>query len=189
MPWLHYPWGKSPQYPLGGPQSRSGYCGEKENFAHCGNRTLAVQPVAHRYACRAILDACNCEVIIRNFLFMINASRALCLFYYDLHILFILWHVRWKPELWSQQRKPLLGNGSANTSIARLQRPKQTPVARQWLNERHVTMATLMYATIKKLLAVVLSVWSVPRLYNQGQLKILAVITVIIGVCGSVRLL
>jgi len=34
MPWLLYPWGKSPQYPLdrrlGGPQGQSG-CGGKEN--------------------------------------------------------------------------------------------------------------------------------------------------------------
>jgi hypothetical protein len=31
----------------------------------------------------------------------------------------ILWHVCWKPELWSHQRQPLLGNGSVNTPVAR----------------------------------------------------------------------
>jgi hypothetical protein len=32
-----------------------------------------------------------------------------------------MWHIYWKPELWNQQRRPLLGNGSATTSIARQQ--------------------------------------------------------------------
>jgi hypothetical protein len=31
----------------------------------------------------------------------------------------IMWHVCWKPELWNRQRQPLLGNGSANTPVAR----------------------------------------------------------------------
>jgi hypothetical protein len=33
----------------------------------------------------------------------------------------IMWHICSRQELWSQQRWPLLGNGSANTSIARQQ--------------------------------------------------------------------
>jgi hypothetical protein len=39
----------------------------------------------------------------------------------------ILWHICWKPELWSQHRQPLLGNGSINTSIPR-----------QWLSTCHM---------------------------------------------------
>jgi hypothetical protein len=33
----------------------------------------------------------------------------------------MLWHICWRQELLSQQRKPLLGNGSANMPIARQQ--------------------------------------------------------------------
>jgi hypothetical protein len=44
----------------------------------------------------------------------------------------MLSHVCWEPELWSQQRRPLLRNGSVNTSVAR-----------QWLSGCHVTMAVL----------------------------------------------
>jgi hypothetical protein len=44
------PPGKVPRYPLdrrlGGPQSRSGRCGEEKNLALHGNRTRIVQPVA-----------------------------------------------------------------------------------------------------------------------------------------------
>jgi hypothetical protein len=44
---------RSPQYPLerrlGGPQGRSGRCGEEKNLASAGNRTPAVQLVARRY--------------------------------------------------------------------------------------------------------------------------------------------
>jgi hypothetical protein len=47
------PSGKEPPYPLrrrlGGPQIRSGRCGEKKNLAPIGNRSRAVQPVARRY--------------------------------------------------------------------------------------------------------------------------------------------
>jgi hypothetical protein len=39
----------------------------------------------------------------------------------------IVAHVCWKPELWSQQRQPLLGNSSANM-----------PAARQWLQYTHM---------------------------------------------------
>jgi hypothetical protein len=48
----------------------------------------------------------------------------------------ILWHVCWKSELWSQQRQPLLGNGSANMSVAR-----------QWLSNHNVIAATDTQAT------------------------------------------
>jgi hypothetical protein len=71
-----------------------------------------------------------------------------------------LCHVCWKPQLWSQQRKPLLGNGSANT-----------PVARQWLGSRHVMAATDMQATVEELLEV-FPVRSVPRLYKEDQLSL-----------------
>jgi hypothetical protein len=48
------PRGKNPRYSLyrrlGGPQNRSGHCGEdKSLLAPVGNRTLAVQPVARRH--------------------------------------------------------------------------------------------------------------------------------------------
>jgi hypothetical protein len=55
--------------------------------------------------------------------------------------LLILWHVWWKPQLWSQQRQLLLRNGSVIT-----------PVARQWLSSRHVVAATDKHATIEELL-------------------------------------
>jgi hypothetical protein len=63
--------------------------------------------------------------------------------------------------MYSQQRQPLLGNGSLNT-----------PVARQWLSSRHVVYAMHMHATIEVLLQVVLSVRSVSGLYNEGQLPL-----------------
>jgi hypothetical protein len=43
----------------------------------------------------------------------------------------ILWHICSKEELWSQQRRPLLGNGYVNTLVAR-----------QWLGIRHVKAET-----------------------------------------------
>jgi hypothetical protein len=50
---LLYPWGKSHQYQLArrldGPQSWSGCYREGENLVLPGNRTMAVQPVAHHY--------------------------------------------------------------------------------------------------------------------------------------------
>jgi hypothetical protein len=73
----------------------------------------------------------------------------------------IAWHVRWKPELWNQQRQPLLGNGSANTSVAR-----------QWFNSRHLMAATDTHTTIEELLEAVFSVRSVRRLYNEDQLPL-----------------
>jgi hypothetical protein len=77
-------------------------------------------------------------------------------------------HVCWKPELWSQQRQPLLGNGSANTSITRQQRHKQTPVGRQWLSKHHVTAAMLTCAITEELSGTMFSVRSVPKPYNEG---------------------
>jgi hypothetical protein len=64
----------------------------------------------------------------------------------------MLWHVCPKPELWSQQRQPLLWNGSANT-----------PVARQWLSSRHVIAATDTSVIMEN----TFSVRSVPGLYNE----------------------
>jgi hypothetical protein len=34
-------------------------------------------------------------------------------------VAFILWHIWSKQELWSRKSRPLLGNGSANTPVAR----------------------------------------------------------------------
>jgi hypothetical protein len=56
------------------------------------------------------------------------------------------------------------------TSITRLQRPKQTPVTRQWLSKCHVTAATLMYATVEELLEGVFSAPLMARPYNGDQL-------------------
>jgi hypothetical protein len=50
-------------------------------------------------------------------------------------------------ELWSQQRRRLLENGSENT-----------PVTRQWLVECNVTAATHMYATLEGMLVLMISV-------------------------------
>jgi hypothetical protein len=50
--------GNSSPYPLdrrlGGPQSRSGRCGEEKDLATAGNRTPILQPVAYRYSDWAI---------------------------------------------------------------------------------------------------------------------------------------
>jgi hypothetical protein len=49
-----FPQGNRPWYSLdrrlGGPQSQSGSCGEDKSLAPAGNQTLAIQPVACRYA-------------------------------------------------------------------------------------------------------------------------------------------
>jgi hypothetical protein len=51
MPWLLYPQGKSPWYPLdrrlGGPQSQSGHSGEEKNSQPLlGLEPLIIQPIA-----------------------------------------------------------------------------------------------------------------------------------------------
>lgn len=61
----------------------------------------------------------------------------------------------------SQQRKPLLGNGSLNT-----------PVAMQWLTGRDVVSAVHTDAVIEELLLVAFSVRSVSRLCNEDQLSL-----------------
>jgi hypothetical protein len=66
-----------------------------------------------------------------------------------------------KAELWSRQRQPLLGNGSA-----------YTPVARQWLIRRHVMSATGTQATVDELLEAMFSVRSMPRLHNEDQMPL-----------------
>jgi hypothetical protein len=43
----------------------------------------------------------------------------------------------------------------------------QTPGARQWLSERHVTAAAFTYATTEELLEAMFSVGSAPRLCNE----------------------
>jgi hypothetical protein len=54
---LYHRW-KSSRYPLdrrlGGPRSRSGHWSREKTLASTGNRTPAVQPVAHRYTDWAI---------------------------------------------------------------------------------------------------------------------------------------
>jgi hypothetical protein len=79
-----------------------------------------------------------------------------------LKFVLILWHVCWKPELWSQQRQTLLRNGSADTSVVR-----------QWLSSRHVMTATDKHATIEELLEAVFSVRPFPSPYNEDQLPLL----------------
>jgi hypothetical protein len=101
----------------------------------------------------------------------------------------MLWHVCRKPEFSNHHRQPLLGNGSANTSIARLQRPKQTNAVRQWLSKRHVNRghayvrnnrrtigSGVFYAVRRKdyvtlqhssLQEKVFSVGTAPRLYDE----------------------
>jgi hypothetical protein len=73
------------------------------------------------------------------------------------HRICILWHLCWKPELWSQQRQLLLGNSSANM-----------PVVRQWLKSRHMIAAIDTYAIMKE----TFSVRSMPGLYNEDQLSL-----------------
>jgi hypothetical protein len=55
----------------------------------------------------------------------------------------------------------------AETAVPRERLCKQTPVARQWLGDRHVITATVTHATIEKLLEAVFSVGSVQRLYQE----------------------
>jgi hypothetical protein len=60
MPLLLYSSGENLQYPLnrrlGGPQSQSGGCREKEKFlAPTRNQTLAIHPLAHHYTDWAIM--------------------------------------------------------------------------------------------------------------------------------------
>jgi hypothetical protein len=77
-----------------------------------------------------------------------------------------LWHIFSKPVLRNQKRRPLIGNGSANT-----------PVATQWLSESHVTTAKFTYASIEEILEAVFSVRFVPRLQNEDQFPSLVVVT------------
>jgi hypothetical protein len=70
----------------------------------------------------------------------------------------ILWYICWEPELRSQQRQTLLGNGFVNTSVAM-----------QWLSNSHFKTETDTHATTEDLLEAVFSVRPVPRLYNEDQ--------------------
>jgi hypothetical protein len=62
------PLGIETRYPLdtrlGGSQSRSGRCGGEKNLAPAGNRTRALQPVAHteiyEYVCNADITLLVC---------------------------------------------------------------------------------------------------------------------------------
>jgi hypothetical protein len=54
---------------------------------------------------------------------------------------FNIWHIFWKPELWSQQRQPLLGNDCINT-----------PVVKQWLSSRYLIAASDTHAKIERLM-------------------------------------
>jgi hypothetical protein len=88
---------------------------------------------------------------------MTNSSLNFCISLY----IYVLWHIFSKQELWYQYGRSVLGNGSANTSIAR-----------QCLSNRHVIAATVAYAEIGGLLEAVFSVESVPRQYNEEQLPL-----------------
>jgi hypothetical protein len=77
------------------------------------------------------------------------------------YITYILLHVCWKPELWSQQKKLLLRKGASNT-----------PVARQWLSSRHEIATINTHAAIEELLEAVFSVRSTPRIYSEDQLPL-----------------
>jgi hypothetical protein len=72
----------------------------------------------------------------------------------------------------SQQRQPLLGNGSANTPIVR----QQIHNMQQWSNwEAVFSMRFMQYlhdATIEELLEEVFSVWSVPSCYKQYKSRV-----------------
>jgi hypothetical protein len=72
-----------------------------------------------------------------------------------LTLAYILWHVRSKPDVWSQRRRPLLGSGSVNKF------PRQP---------NYVTAATDTHATIEELLEAVFSVGSMERLHKESQL-------------------
>jgi hypothetical protein len=66
----------------------------------------------------------------------------------------IFWHICWKLEFGSKQRWPFLENGPANK-----------PIARQWLSERHVTTAMLMFESVEELMWAFFSVRGLPRGY------------------------
>jgi hypothetical protein len=57
----------------------------------------------------------------------------------------------------------------AEKAIAKERLRKKTRVTRRWLSERHVTTATLTYATIEELLEEMFFVRSAPRLYNENE--------------------
>jgi hypothetical protein len=59
----------------------------------------------------------------------------------------------------------------AETAVA-IDGSVNTLVARQWLSSCHVMAATYIHARIEELLEAVFSVWSIPRLYNEGQLPL-----------------
>jgi hypothetical protein len=48
----------------------------------------------------------------------------------------------------------------AETAVARERLCKQTPVAKQWLGDRHMIAATSQPATMEELLEAVISMWS-----------------------------
>jgi hypothetical protein len=60
----------------------------------------------------------------------------------------------------------------AATAVTRKRLCKQTPVARQWLVDRHVIAATVAHVQIAELLEAVFPVRSVSRLYKEEQLSL-----------------
>jgi hypothetical protein len=59
--------------------------------------------------------------------------------------------------------------GPAEAAVAREPLCKQTPVAKQWLSDRHVIAATVAHATIAELLEEVISVRSATVLYTSNS--------------------
>jgi hypothetical protein len=60
----------------------------------------------------------------------------------------------------------------AERAVARERLYKRTPVARQWLDDRHAIAATVAHATLAELLEAVFSVQSVARLHNSNPAAI-----------------
>jgi hypothetical protein len=83
-----------------------------------------------------------------------------------------MWHTCSRQELWSQQRQPLLGNGSENTLVAR----QQSRNRQQWSNCEAVLSTRSvrwLHESIIHLFGEMFSMRSVPRLYNEEQLRLL----------------
>jgi hypothetical protein len=117
MPWLLYPQGKSPWYPLdrglGGPQSQSGHCGEEKIPQYLpGIEPLIIQPVAQHYTTE--LNYKNCEVqskIMQIYMRFINMKIMFsfyfvtCIQYDCKFILIIFWTSLY---IWQMIFKPMI---------------------------------------------------------------------------------
>jgi hypothetical protein len=85
---------------------------------------------------------------------------------FKIYDLFIHWGIfAQSQDCEPSQRRPLIENGSVDTSIARQRLCKHTIIPEQLLGDTH--------ATIEELLGVVFSMRPIPRLYNGDQLQLL----------------